>query len=926
MILMDHWSKFAFLCRADPFGRHSMKKLLLVGLLLCVAAFVGCGGSSGSSGGGGNVTPSLTTVQVTPAIVSLTPGQTQQYKATGTYSDGSTKDLTGSANWLSSSSTVATINTTGMATAVAGGASNITASVSGVTGSTSLSVVALTSITVTPGSATVGVNGTQAFTATGNYSDGSQKNITATVTWSASAGATITTAGVATGKTAGATSTITAASGSVSGSATLNVGNALVSIVVTPSGVSLAPNATQQYTAMGTYADSSTKNITSSVTWSASTGATITAGGLATAVTANSTVTIMATDTSGISGSTTLTVTNPLVSIAVTPANPSIAAGTNQQFIATGTYADNSTQVLTSTATWASSNTGVATISNSPGTQGLASALAAGPTNITASYQGVTSPADVLTVTSATLLSIAVTPANQQIVFQTQQQYTAIGTFSDTTTQDITGSVTWASSDTAHLTITNTGLATGVAAQPNPITISATKGSVSNSTTATVVAATVSSIAITPGTATLANGTSRQYTAIATLANGSTLNVTSQASWSTSNPSAATVGIHTGLVKGAAAGGTSTITATYNGVSSNFVLTVNVVTVNSLTVTPVSPTIPVGVSQRFSATAVFSDSSVQDITLDATWGSSNTGVATVSTIGNAFSFSSGSTTITAGFGGATGSATLNVDTATLSSVVVTPSSTVLPAGKTIIYQAYGNYSDGSQFVLTSLATWASDAPSIVSVTTGGVASTQSPGTANITASYKGITSTNSPVIVTSFPLVSIAVSPKTASIPAGVATQFTAVGTFSDGSTQSLTAYATWAASPSSIATITNLPGVPGQATGVSQGVANVTAVFAGIVNTPPSALTVTTATITSIAVTPANPVVTHGNQLTFKAVGSFSDGSQIDLTSQVNWSSSNVTVATISTTGVCSTAAAGTSVITATFGGVNGTANLTVN
>jgi len=158
-----------------------------------------------------------------------------------------------------------------------------------------------------------------------------------------------------------------------------------------------------------------------------------------------------------------------------------------------------------------------------------------------------------------------------------------------------------------------------------------------------------------------------------------------------------------------------------------------------------------------------------------------------------------------------------------------------------------------------------------------------------------------------------------------VSTQFTAVGTFSDGSTQSLTAYATWAAGSSSVATITDLPGVPGQATGVSQGVADVTAVFAGMVNTPASALTVTNATITSIAVTPPNPVVTTGNQLTFKAVGTFSDGSQIDLTSQVNWSS-NVTVATMSTTGVCSTAAAGTSVITATFGGVSGTANLTVN
>ena len=100
--------------------------------------------------------------------------------------------------------------------------------------------------------------------------------------------------------------------------------------------------------------------------------ATITSGGLATALAAGST-TIQATSGS-ISGSTVLTVTAPvLVSIAVTPANPSIAAGQQQQFTATGTYSDGSHQNLTSTATWTSSAPSVATISSG----GLATGVAA---------------------------------------------------------------------------------------------------------------------------------------------------------------------------------------------------------------------------------------------------------------------------------------------------------------------------------------------------------------------------------------------------------------------------------------------------------------------------------------------------------------------------------------------------------------------
>ena len=74
-------------------------------------------------------------------------------------------------------------------------------------------------------------------------------------------------------------------------------------------------------------------------------------------------------------GSTVLTVTAAaLKSIAVTPANPSVSKGLTQQFTATGTFTDDSTQDLTSQVTWASATTAVATITSS----GLASAVGGG--------------------------------------------------------------------------------------------------------------------------------------------------------------------------------------------------------------------------------------------------------------------------------------------------------------------------------------------------------------------------------------------------------------------------------------------------------------------------------------------------------------------------------------------------------------------
>ena len=100
------------------------------------------------------------------------------------------------------------------------------------------------------------------------------------------------------------------------------------------------------------------------MTWASATPATatISSTGLATGVGQGAT-TIAAT-LNGVRGATVLTVTAPaLESIAVAPVNPSIAKGLTQQFTATGTFSDNSTEDLTNLVTWASATPATATIS-----------------------------------------------------------------------------------------------------------------------------------------------------------------------------------------------------------------------------------------------------------------------------------------------------------------------------------------------------------------------------------------------------------------------------------------------------------------------------------------------------------------------------------------------------------------------------------
>jgi hypothetical protein len=538
-----------------------------------------------------------------------------------------------------------------------------------------------------------------------------------------------------------------------------------------------------------------------------------------------------------------------------------------------------------------------------------------------------------LTVTSATLVSIAVTPANPQIVYQTQQQFTATGTYSDSTTQVITNSVTWASSDITKITITVSGLSTGVNTTTSPVTITATDphSTVSGSTTATVTQASVVSIAITPNVTTLAQNTSRQYTAIATLANGSTLNVTNVANWSSSAQAVATV--HNGLVAAQPVTvnhNPVNITVTYNNVSQMLGLDVTNATAQTVTVTPITASIPVGVSQRFSAVATFSDGSSQDVSQNATWSTSPNGIANITQLGSAVGIAPGTTTVTAIFESAFGTAQLMVNTATLVTIAVTPAQTLLAPGSTVTYQAVGHYSDGSTFFISGLVTWNSTNTAVVTISAGGVATGQSAGSSNITASYQNVTSPNASVVVTSSPLISIAVTPSPATIPADVAQQFAAIGTFANSSTQNLTSNVTWASSQPAVATISNAAGQQGLATGVAAGQTSITAVFASIVSNP-ATLTVSNATLVSFTVTPNNFSTIMGNTVNYRAVGTFSDGTTVDLTTQATWSSTVPRVATINASnGVAATASPGTTVISATFTQngtpVTGMTNLTVN
>jgi Glucodextranase, domain B/Bacterial Ig-like domain (group 2)/IPT/TIG domain/PQQ-like domain len=172
------------------------------------------------------VPPTLVSIAVSPQNSSVPVGLGEQFAATGTYSDKSTKDLTTLASWTSLNTTAATINGLGLAMGRSVGNTTITAVYGNASASSALSVTApsLLTITIAPSNSYIPPSNSQQFTATGTYSDGSRQGITAAVTWSSSNSsvATIGAGGLATAGTAGS-STILAMSNGVASSTSVTV-------------------------------------------------------------------------------------------------------------------------------------------------------------------------------------------------------------------------------------------------------------------------------------------------------------------------------------------------------------------------------------------------------------------------------------------------------------------------------------------------------------------------------------------------------------------------------------------------------------------------------------------------------------------------------------------------------------------------------
>ena len=370
---------------------------------------------------------------------------------------------------------------------------------------------------------------------------------------------------------------------------------------------------------------------------------------------------------------------------------------------------------------------------------------------------------------------------------------------------------------------------------------------------------------------------------------------------------------------------TTTYTAVATGASGNVsaatTVTVTAVAMPTVAISAAPASISVGGSSVLQVTA----SNATQVTVTGTDGSSYTipptgGTQTVTptatTTYTALAAAAGSATATA-------SATVTLVAKTLTSIAVTPATPGIAVGATQQLTATATYNDGTTANVTATTSWAAANATVATVNAAGLVTGTGGGSTSIVASLNGIIGTDTITVAAAQKTVtSIAVTPPTVSFSAGSSQQLTATATYSDGSTANVTSTVAWTAANASVATVNSA----GLATGVGSGSTSVSATLGGISGSDMLAVAAGAKTVSSIAITPANAGVAMNSAVQLSATATYSDNSTADVTSAATWTAAHITVATVSTDGLVTGVASGSTTISAALSGVSGTDSVTVN
>lgn len=382
--------------------------------------------------------------------------------------------------------------------------------------------------------------------------------------------------------------------------------------------------------------------------------------------------------------------------------------------------------------------------------------------------------------------------------------------------------------------------------------------------------------------------------------------------WSVEDSSIARVSSG-GLLTARAVGSTQ-VAASANGKSGLAVVVVTPVPVASVIVTPARLDLTPGAQANLAAIAYDASGNALDGRA-VIWASSNTGVATVDDAGVLSAVAAGTATITATSEGISGNAAVSVSVPPIASVAIQPRSATIQRGATVQLAAAITDEAGSA-VNGRTPTWTSGSPGIAIVSASGLVTGVAPGSANIVAAVDDKADTAT-ITVIAVPVGSVTVQPTSATVTVGEGATLTATVKDLNGAVVT-DRLVSWSTSNAAVASVTQ----DGVVKALAAGTAAISATSEG--SSGSATVTVNRAPVATIALQPTS--VTLQRNLTTTLTATVRDVSGNVLTGRtITWSSSDTTIARVSSTGVVTAVGLGAGAITATSEGKSTSASVTV-
>lgn len=893
--------------------------------------------------------------------LSMRVGGEEQLGLTATYTDSTFADVTDKAEWSTESDSVATV-LNGKVTAVGSGKTNINATYGGKSVSFPVSVDIVRRLDPDPQSVDLRVGAQKTVVLTAMFENGVTEDVFEKATWTSdNPGVADAFKGVITAYGSGST-TIRASYGGKTAAITVHV-ETVRKLEASLADVFLKPDQTRQIELTATYADGSTAVVTDKAEWMTSDElvaeadqgliiantvgqATITAGygnksvniivdvGVARKLAADVTDLLMRKNESktvklnatyadnttedvaaladwfsddesvayvtkgtiralgkgeaiitGTYGDKTVTIpvsVDTTQSLKADSGKLELKLKDAKQVALTVTYADGSKEDVTEKAEWSSDNSGVASVY-----KGLVTALTSGQALITAQYgdKSVTVPVYVEIVRK-------LTPSKSDLFLKASgtESLKLTATYADGEVADVTDEAQW-SSDNSDVAGVDKGHI--IAYTSGQASITASYGS--KTTTIMVDVSIARKLTADTRSLSMRKGEAKEVKLEATYADGSSEIVTNAAEWSSSDQGVAVVS--NGSVK-ALDSGEATITAKYGDKS--VTVAVEVDPAVKLAADQVKFDVQPGDVVQVKLTATFADQSTGDVTGKANWTTSNASFATVHD-GTIVAIDRGEATITAQYGKR--SVKITVSVGALDSLAISEKTLVMKEDGRQQLTVTAKYKDGTIKDVTDDAEWTSSSAAVAEVSRGMVSAISS-GKATITAKFgeKSISATAQVELADK-----LTASHRSVILRKGNSAQVTLTATYSDGTSEDVTAKADWSVQSAKVADVSG-----GQVTAYERGKTSLVAKYGSKTLSIPLEVDYPV----KLALGKRELLLKSGETEQLTLTATFSDGTTQDVSGEAEWSTRSYKVADVSDDGFVSATAYGKTAVTAKFGG----------